>query len=387
VNEPVSDRKREECWARLDDEVTELLNDLDNELCSAKTLAVPREPVKYSDRPFVWEVAVDSESVKVLKREFFSAMLDAEVSDPDKDLNNEDRSLKPEPRVSEPLSDRNREFFSARIEAMPRESVRSLPTPFAWKLEEESEAVRDRKTEFFSANAEVGASDPFSVLKIEFFSLKLELTINVLVRDLKSEFFSASPEKAPTESLRSLLTPLVWEVARESEPVRLLNREFFSASAEAVAQVAVRVAEHERGLELQVNCPESTLATMLPIAMEIESARVLKMAFFSEIEEARATELLSVLKIELCSTKDEAVFSMLVRDLKREFFSAIPEPIVREPLTPWTRFHPGVITSEAVETVVSVAVQQDPLPTVVCDIQYSIDMKWILENGPTLPVV
>ncbi len=116
------------------------------------------------------------------------------------------------------------------------------------------------------------------------------------------------------------------------------------------------------------------MATMLPIVIEIESARVLKMVFFSEREEIRVSELLSVLKIELCSTDDDAIFSVLVRDLKREFFSARPEPIVRESLTPWTRFHPGVITSEAEETVVSAIVQQGPLPAVVTDIQYSTEM-------------
>ncbi len=50
---PVSDRRREECSVRLDDEMTEVLNDLNKELCSARTLAIPREPVKDFDRPLV----------------------------------------------------------------------------------------------------------------------------------------------------------------------------------------------------------------------------------------------------------------------------------------------------------------------------------------------
>ena len=53
MSEPVSDRRREECLVRLDDGVTEVLNDLNKELCSAKTLAILREPVKDFDRPFV----------------------------------------------------------------------------------------------------------------------------------------------------------------------------------------------------------------------------------------------------------------------------------------------------------------------------------------------
>ncbi len=57
-------------------------------------------------------------------------MLDAEVNEPVRDLNSEDRSLRPEPRVREPVSDRSREFFSERNGARPRESIRSLPTPF-----------------------------------------------------------------------------------------------------------------------------------------------------------------------------------------------------------------------------------------------------------------
>jgi len=53
VSEPVSVRRREECSVRLDDEATEVLNDLNKELCSEKTLAIPRELVKDFDRPFI----------------------------------------------------------------------------------------------------------------------------------------------------------------------------------------------------------------------------------------------------------------------------------------------------------------------------------------------
>ena len=91
---------------------------------------------------------------------------------------------------------------------------------------------------------------------------------------------------------------------RESDSER--KREFFSPILKAIVNVAVLVVEQERGLELQVSCPESTLATILPITIEMESARVLKMEFFSVGEEARVSELLSDLKIELCSTKDDA---------------------------------------------------------------------------------
>ena len=43
--------------------------------------------------------------------------------------------------------------------------------------------------------------------------------------------------------------------------------------------------------------------------------------------------------------------------------------------------------AEAEETVVSETVQQGELPPEVYEIQYSTEMKWIFENGPTVPVV
>jgi len=75
-----------------------------------------------------------------------------------------------------------------------------------------------------------------------------------------------------------------------------LNSELFSAKAEVVVRVAVLVVEQERGLELQVNCPEFTLATMLPIVIVIEAAMVLKIEVFSTKLEAEFSEPLSDLK-------------------------------------------------------------------------------------------
>jgi len=76
--------------------------------------------------------------------------------------------------------------------------------------------------------------------------------------------------------------------------------------AEPVIQVAVRVVEQERGLELQINFPESTFATMLPIVMIIAAANVLNMEFLSAKLEAAVRELLSNLNIEVFSTRIEA---------------------------------------------------------------------------------
>jgi len=73
-----------------------------------------------------------------------------------------------------------------------------------------------------------------------------------------------------------------------------------------MVQVAVRVVEQERGLELQVNFPEFTLATMLPIVSVIEAAMVLKIEVFSTKLEAELSEPLSDLNIAVILAKVEA---------------------------------------------------------------------------------
>jgi hypothetical protein len=87
--------------------------------------------------------------MKDLRNEFFSAMLETELSvalkpiaralktalaSPKESVMDLDRDTcleKPELSVNEPLSILNREFFSERTEARPRASTRILPTPFA----------------------------------------------------------------------------------------------------------------------------------------------------------------------------------------------------------------------------------------------------------------
>ena len=73
-----------------------------------------------------------------------------------------------------------------------------------------------------------------------------------------------------------------------------------------MVQVAVRVVEQERGLELQVNFPEFTLATMLPIVIVIEAAMTLKIEVFSTKLEAELSEPLSDLNIAVILAKVEA---------------------------------------------------------------------------------
>jgi hypothetical protein len=69
------------------------------------------------------------------------------------------------------------------------------------------------------------------------------------------------------------------------------------------------VVEQERGLELQVNCPEFTFATMLPIVSVIEAAMTLKIEVFSTKLETEFSEPLSNLNIEVILAKAEAEVS------------------------------------------------------------------------------
>ncbi|HEX9196498.1 MAG TPA: hypothetical protein VF906_01765 [Candidatus Bathyarchaeia archaeon] len=103
--------------------------------------------------------------------------------------------------------------------------------------------------------------------------------VHAPLRDLNREDFSAKPE------------------AKDNEPVRDLTSELRPATPEPRFQVAVRGVEQERGLELQVNCPEFTLATMLPIVNVIEAASALKIEVFSTKLETELSEPLSDLKI------------------------------------------------------------------------------------------
>jgi hypothetical protein len=114
------------------------------------------------------------------------------------------------------------------------------------------------------------------------------------------------------------------------EPERDLNKEFFSARLETIVQVAVRVVEQERGLELQVSCPESTLATMLPIVIVIEAASALKRELFFAIFEAKPSELVKALARPLVS--EAAKVREPVRNIISEFFSAGLEAEVSDPL-------------------------------------------------------
>src|SRR5438445_472367 len=134
-------------------------------------------------------------------------------------------------------------------------------------------------------------TEPDRDLNRELFSTKPEATVNAPDRDLNSEDLSTKPED------------------RDREPGRDLKWEAFSAKPEATVQVAVSVVEQERGLELQVNCPEFTLAIMLPIVNVIEAASNLKIEVFSTRLETELSEPLSDLNIEVILAKAEIEFS------------------------------------------------------------------------------
>jgi hypothetical protein len=73
------------------------------------------------------------------------------------------------------------------------------------------------------------------------------------------------------------------------------------------------VVEQERGLELQVKAPESTLATMLPSVNVIEAAMALKIEILSAKLEAELSEPLSDLSIEVILAKAETEVSEPLR--------------------------------------------------------------------------
>jgi len=69
------------------------------------------------------------------------------------------------------------------------------------------------------------------------------------------------------------------------------------------------VVEQERGLELHVNIPESTLATILPIVIVIAATSVLKIELFSTRFEARDREPLRDLNVEVILARVESEVS------------------------------------------------------------------------------
>lgn len=89
----------------------------------------------------------------------------------------------------------------------------------------------------------VSAIEPLSVLRIEFFSVRVDANVNDEVRDLESMSFFAKLDTRFRELLRPLnreLRPVGFE-DRLSEPVAVLNMESLVPRLDPAVIVAVRV--------------------------------------------------------------------------------------------------------------------------------------------------
>lgn len=135
---------------------------------------------------------------------------------------------------------------------------------------------------------------------------------NEAVRDLRSELCSTKPEDAPSEPVNSLARPLISDAARDNEPVRILARPFVSDAAR-----------------------------------DNEPARLRGKPLTSE--PARPSELVKALPRVLTSEP--------TRDT--------------EPVRVRAESQPGVMMSEAADTVVSVVVVVDVEPEYCIACQYS----------------
>ncbi|HEV2118967.1 MAG TPA: hypothetical protein VGS11_02495 [Candidatus Bathyarchaeia archaeon] len=84
-----------------------------------------------------------------------------------------------------------------------------------------------------------------------------------------------------------------------------------------IVQVAVRLVEQERGLELQIIFPESTFATILPSVIAIEAESVLRIPLFTVTVEVNVSEPVRDLKSEFFSARLAAEDNESVSDLTR----------------------------------------------------------------------
>src|SRR5207237_1135061 len=190
---------------------------------------------------------------------------------------------------------------STRPEAKPREPDRFLVRPLISEPARDNEPVRDRESVTWSVRLEDSDNEPDRLLARPLISEPAR--DNEPDKDLESETCSARLEDRHREPDRLLARPLISEAAIDREPDRDLSHEVCSTRPEVIVKVEVRLAEHERGLELQISFPESTLATMLPIVKVIEAASVLKKEFFSTRLETIASEPLKDLNREILLAK------------------------------------------------------------------------------------
>jgi len=234
------------------------------------------------------------------------------------------------PRDIAPVSDLKRETCLERLE------------PKA------SEPVRERNSEFFSAILETEDIEPANERKRESRLAKLVAEPNDPATDLNNEFFSARLDDGLSEATRALPIPLAIETAAVKVSLRDRKKDACFPRLDTMFQFAVIVVEQDLGPVLQTSFPEWTFATRLPIVIVIESVSVLKMPFeatpvdalvkkpvsnlkndnLSARLEADASEALALLRKAVCSARFEAEVSAPLRDLKIEDFSArLEEPV------------------------------------------------------------
>ena len=203
-----------------------------------------------------------------------------------------------------------------------------------------SEPVRERNSEFFSAILETEDIEPANERKRESCLAKLVAEPNDPATDLNNEFFWARLDDGPSEATRALPIPLAIEPAAVKVSLRDRKKDACFARLDTIFQFAVTVVEQDRGLVLQTSFPESTFATRLPIVIVIESVSVLKMPFeaapldalvrkpISDLKndnlsarlEADTSEALALLRKAVCSARFEAEVRAPLRDLKIEDF-------------------------------------------------------------------
>jgi len=213
-----------------------------------------------------------------------------------------------------------------------------------------SEPVRERNSEFFSAILETEDIEPANERKKESCLAKLVADSNDPATDLNNEFFSARLDDGLSEAIRAFPIPFAIETAAVKVSLRDRKNDACFPRLDAMFQFALTVVEQDRGLVLQTSFPESTFATMLPIVIVIESVSVLKMPFeaapldalvkkpvndlkndnLSARLEADASEALALLRKAVCSARFEAEVSVSLRDLKIEDFSARLEDAVKK---------------------------------------------------------
>ena len=133
------------------------------------------------------------------------------------------------------------------------------------KLEtESSEPLRERNSEFFSATVVTEDTEPINERKRESCLAKLVAEPNDPDPDLNNEFFSARLDDGLSEATRALPIPFAIETAVVKVSLRDRKKDACFPRLDTMFQFAVTVVEQDRGLVLQTSFPESTFTNWLP---------------------------------------------------------------------------------------------------------------------------